>query len=98
MCHPEQIDPVGYTLDAALMARPGNMEIQLDLFLDYANNVRLNLYQMEVFCNESLLSSTNDDEDCSAYFVDLPGKQDAVVTRAASTPMNWRKRRCTRNS
>ncbi len=39
--HPEHIDPVGYTLDAALMARPGNMEIQLDLFLDYANNVKL---------------------------------------------------------
>ena len=33
--------PEGYTLDAALMARPGNVEIQLDLFLDYANNVKL---------------------------------------------------------
>ncbi len=31
----------GYTLDAALMARPGNVDIQLDLFLDYANNVKL---------------------------------------------------------
>ena len=39
--HPEQIDPVGYTLDAAMIARPGNMDIQLDLFLDYANNVKL---------------------------------------------------------
>ena len=40
---PEQyeIAPEGYTLDAALLARPGNVEIQLDLFLDYANNVRL---------------------------------------------------------
>jgi pimeloyl-ACP methyl ester carboxylesterase len=37
----DAIDPVGYTLDAAMMARPGNMEIQLDLFLDYANNVKL---------------------------------------------------------
>lgn len=33
--------PEGYTLDAALLARPGNVEIQLDLFLDYANNVKL---------------------------------------------------------
>jgi pimeloyl-ACP methyl ester carboxylesterase len=33
--------PEGYTLDAALMARPGNVDIQLDLFLDYANNVKL---------------------------------------------------------
>jgi pimeloyl-ACP methyl ester carboxylesterase len=33
--------PEGYTLDAALIARPGNVEIQLDMFLDYANNVKL---------------------------------------------------------
>lgn len=38
--HPERIAPEGYTLDAAMIARPGNMEIQLDLFLDYANNVK----------------------------------------------------------
>jgi pimeloyl-ACP methyl ester carboxylesterase len=36
----ELIAPESYTLDAALMARPGNVEIQLDLFLDYANNVK----------------------------------------------------------
>jgi pimeloyl-ACP methyl ester carboxylesterase len=35
------IAPEGYTLDAALMARPGNTDIQLDLFLDYSNNVKL---------------------------------------------------------
>ena len=39
--HPERIAPEGYTLDAAMIARPGNMDIQLDLFLDYANNVKL---------------------------------------------------------
>ncbi len=38
---PDRIPPEGYTLDAAMIARPGNMEIQLDLFLDYANNVKL---------------------------------------------------------
>lgn len=38
---PEEVAPEGYTLDAALIARPGNAEIQLDLFLDYANNVKL---------------------------------------------------------
>lgn len=37
----ELIAPEGYTLDAALMTRPGNTDIQLDLFLDYANNVKL---------------------------------------------------------
>jgi pimeloyl-ACP methyl ester carboxylesterase len=36
-----QIAPEAYTLDSALLARPGNDEIQLDLFLDYASNVTL---------------------------------------------------------
>jgi len=39
--NPELIAPKGYALDPALMARPGNADIQLDLFLDYANNVKL---------------------------------------------------------
>jgi len=39
--NPATIAPEGYTLDAAMIARPGNMDIQLDLLLDYANNVRL---------------------------------------------------------
>ena len=41
IANPDLIKPEGYTLDAARLARPGNVEIQLDLFLDYANNVRL---------------------------------------------------------
>jgi pimeloyl-ACP methyl ester carboxylesterase len=35
------VAPECYELDAALLARPGNDEIQLDLFLDYASNVAL---------------------------------------------------------
>jgi pimeloyl-ACP methyl ester carboxylesterase len=35
------VAPESYTLDAALLGRPGNDEIQLDLFLDYASNVAL---------------------------------------------------------
>jgi len=38
---PELIAPEAYTLDALLMERPGNKDIQLDLFLDYANNLKL---------------------------------------------------------
>lgn len=38
---PDCIAPESYTLDAALLERPGNKEIQLDLFLDYASNVKL---------------------------------------------------------
>jgi pimeloyl-ACP methyl ester carboxylesterase len=37
----KQVAPEAYTLDSALLARPGNDEIQLDLFLDYASNVAL---------------------------------------------------------
>lgn len=39
--NPDLVKPESYTLDAALLARPGNVDIQLDLFLDYANNVKL---------------------------------------------------------
>ena len=34
-----KVAPESYTLDSALLARPGNAEIQLDLFLDYRSNV-----------------------------------------------------------
>jgi pimeloyl-ACP methyl ester carboxylesterase len=35
------VAPEAYTLDSTLLARPGNDEIQLDLFLDNASNVAL---------------------------------------------------------
>lgn len=35
------VAPESYTLDSALLARPGNDEIQLDLFGDYQSNVAL---------------------------------------------------------
>jgi pimeloyl-ACP methyl ester carboxylesterase len=38
---PESVPPESYTLDTALLERPGNKEIQLDLFLNYASNVQL---------------------------------------------------------
>lgn len=38
---PQSIPPESYTLDTALLERSGNKEIQLDLFLDYASNVKL---------------------------------------------------------
>lgn len=38
---PSKIAPESYTLDYALLSRPGNKEVQLDLFLDYRNNVSL---------------------------------------------------------
>ncbi len=41
VANPDSIPPESYTLDAALMERPGNTEIQLDLFLNYASNVAM---------------------------------------------------------
>jgi pimeloyl-ACP methyl ester carboxylesterase len=41
VANPEMIAPESYTLDAALLERPGNKDIQLDLFLDYASNLTL---------------------------------------------------------
>jgi pimeloyl-ACP methyl ester carboxylesterase len=38
---PARVAPETYTLDAALIARPGNQETQLDLFGNYASNVAL---------------------------------------------------------
>ena len=36
---PEAVSPDGYSLDDFYMTRPGAHEVQLDLFLDYADNV-----------------------------------------------------------
>ncbi len=38
---PERLSPDAWTLDSALLARPGNDEIQLDLFGDYQSNIAL---------------------------------------------------------
>jgi pimeloyl-ACP methyl ester carboxylesterase len=47
----ESVAPESYTLDWALLERPGNKEIQLDLFLDYASNVKLYPKFQEYFRN-----------------------------------------------
>jgi pimeloyl-ACP methyl ester carboxylesterase len=39
--NPDSVPPESYTLDTALLERPGNKDIQLDLFLNYASNVKL---------------------------------------------------------
>jgi pimeloyl-ACP methyl ester carboxylesterase len=41
VANPDSVAPESYTLDTVLLERPGNKEIQLDLFLDYASNVNL---------------------------------------------------------
>ncbi|MRX08696.1 alpha/beta fold hydrolase [Pseudoduganella sp. FT25W] len=39
VANPDSVAPESYHLDAALLERPGNKDIQLDLILDYANNL-----------------------------------------------------------
>lgn len=41
VANPESVAPESYTLDAALLERPGIKDIQLDLFLNYATNIAL---------------------------------------------------------
>ena len=41
VAQPASVPPESYTLDAALLERAGNKDIQLDLFRDYASNVKL---------------------------------------------------------
>lgn len=36
-----RVDPTTWTYDSALLQRPGNVEIQLDLFKDYGSNVEM---------------------------------------------------------
>lgn len=39
--HPESIPPEAYHLDTALILRPGNQDIQLDILYDYRTNITL---------------------------------------------------------
>ncbi|WP_254063490.1 alpha/beta fold hydrolase [Granulicella sp. S190] len=41
VANPAAVGPEAYWLDYALVSRPGNTDIQLDLFFDYQNNVKL---------------------------------------------------------
>jgi pimeloyl-ACP methyl ester carboxylesterase len=41
VANPDSVAPESYILDTALLERRGNKDIQLDLFLDYASNVKL---------------------------------------------------------
>jgi pimeloyl-ACP methyl ester carboxylesterase len=41
VANPDGVPPESYTLDTALLERSGNKDIQLDLFLDYASNLKL---------------------------------------------------------
>jgi pimeloyl-ACP methyl ester carboxylesterase len=51
VANPDSVAPESYTLDMALMERPGNKDIQLDLFLNYASNVALYPAFQEYFRN-----------------------------------------------
>ena len=53
---PTLIAPESYTLDTLLMERPGNSDIQLDLFLDYQNNLAL-YPQFQAFFRNTQLPS-----------------------------------------
>ncbi|MCJ1376690.1 hypothetical protein MMC20_007935 [Loxospora ochrophaea] len=51
---PDAIEPESYTLDWALLQRPGIIDIQLDLFYDYRTNVALYPKFQEYFRNSQV--------------------------------------------
>ena len=77
------VAPEAYELDSALLARPGNDEIQLDLFLDYASNIALYPKFQQYFRTSKppLLAvwGKNDPfflpEGAEAYKRDIPGAE-----------------------
>lgn len=75
-----RIDPTAWLVDQALLDRPGNAEIQLDLFYDYRTNVALYPKFHEFFRNRQpptlIVWGRNDKifptEGAQAYLRDLP--------------------------
>ena len=64
-----RIEPEAYWLDAALLARPGMMELQVDLKLDYkANLERYPLYQQYLRTHRPLLLAWGKND---SFFVPL---------------------------
>jgi pimeloyl-ACP methyl ester carboxylesterase len=77
---PSRVDPSTWLHDHALMQRPGNVEIQLDLFYDYRTNVQL-YPQFQQFFREYqpptlIVWGANDQifpaDGAKAYLRDLP--------------------------
>lgn len=77
---PTRVDPTTWLVDRALMDRPGNVEVQLDLFYDYRTNVAL-YPQFQQFFRERqpptlIVWGRNDKifpaEGARAYLRDLP--------------------------
>ncbi len=77
---PSRIDPAAWTHDQARLDRPGNAEIQLDLFYDYRTNVDLYPRFQQFFRERrqpTLIVWVKNDELCPtpgalAYLKDLP--------------------------
>lgn len=77
---PSRVDPTAWLVDQALLNRPGNADIQLDLFYDYRNNVALYPKFHQFFRNRQpptlIVWGRNDQyfgvDGARAYLRDLP--------------------------
>jgi pimeloyl-ACP methyl ester carboxylesterase len=80
---PSRIDPSAWVYDQALLDRPGNVEIQLDLFYDYRTNLDLYPQFQEFFRQRQtpalIVWGKNDvifpSEGARAYLQDLPNAE-----------------------
>ena len=81
------IAPESYALDYALLERPGNKDIQIDLFMDYQNNVALYEKFQEYFRSSQVpllaVWGKNDvffvPAGAEAFKRDLPGAQISLI-------------------
>jgi hypothetical protein len=96
-----RFDPDNWVHDQALLDRPGNKDIQLDLFRDYGTNVTLYL-QFQAFFRQRkppalIVWGANDKifpaDGARAYLRDLPHAQlhlvDTGISRLRTSSMRW---------
>jgi pimeloyl-ACP methyl ester carboxylesterase len=81
---PSLVSPESYTLDWLLMKRPGNDEIQFDLFLDYQHN--LTQYPtFQAFCRETQIPALIIWGQHDPFFIP-PGPLGARMRRTPAAP------------
>ena len=105
VANPENVPPESYTLDTALLERPGNKEIQLDLFLDYASNVKLYPKFQEYFRKSKppLLAIWGKNDPffipagAEAFRKDIPKREGSVPGYRTFCDRDARRRNCLRD-
>jgi pimeloyl-ACP methyl ester carboxylesterase len=81
---PERLSPDAWTLASALLARPGNDEIQLDLFGDYQSNVALYPKFQEYFAPGGRRFSRSGAGTIRSFWLPAPRRSNATTRKPKS--------------